>query len=617
MMSTAGNGAGLITDRELRVCTVRIDVAGAPKGTGFFVAPGHVVTCEHVLGGATEGIQISDVDGAEYSLVKVADVSKDADLAVLQVKPAAEHRCVLLIGGQNFEDRFLTFGYSELHREGVPSPLVAEGNTGDERLLKLGRGQVQPGMSGAPILNRRTGGVCGVLSWTRNEQTDLGGYAIPIERLWLLSPTLKRQNEAYHEAHRDEWLDKLPMIQKSVLLNARPGTPSTAGFTTWFVVSVGGEQRHWRVSATLHPSGELLPAEPADVHLVLDQAARLFRDWAARPRVDPTGTIQWRFNQGEAIRLLGSILFDAVLPDEIGRRFDELLAAGDERVQLALHFDRTVIPTEFVDMPWEYLYLGDERGFRRDAHVAAEEKLAFVRVEQNEFREPDRPTGRQLSALMVRVTPPSQGGDSAVDDISEHACDVIRDLAGFEAKPLVMAKALDLRDEIALGAYDIVHYVGFGRYHEGADRLALGGSPDYDYREAQMFATLLPDAEQRPRVVVLQQIDGPSEFVPPDLSVFAWRLLERGVEAVVAYQFPLAARFSKAFNKELYTQLAAGECLENAVQKARALIWTMEPDVHAFRAPAAFVTRPGELRLTARAGPSAPSARVGVTAGHA
>ena len=132
-----------------------------------------------------------------------------------------------------------------------------------------------------------------------------------------------------------------------------------------------------------------------------------------------------------------------------------------------------------------------------------------------------------------------------------------------------------------------------------------------------MFAALLPDGAQGPRVVVLQQIEGPSDFVPPDLSVFAWRLLERGVEAVVAYQFPLAARLSKEFNKKLYTELAAGECLETAVQKARALIWTMEPDLHAFLAPAAFVSRPGELRLTASAGPSAPLARVGVTAAHA
>lgn len=605
----------MIADRELRVCTVRIDIGGAPKGSGFFVAPGHVLTCAHVLGEATEGIAVSDVANVAYTVAKVADVWKDDDLAVLRVVSAGEHRCVFTIGGQKFDDKFLTFGYPEVHREGVASPLVAEGNTGDERLLRLGGGEVQPGMSGAPLLNRRTGGVCAVLSITRGEHTDLGGYAIPIERLWLLSPTLKRQNEAYHEARRHEWFDLLPMNQKTLLLDAR-GTSVTEGFTTWLVVSVGGERRHWRVSATLYPSRHQLPDEPAEVHLVLDQVARLFRDWAARGQIDPTGAIRRRFNQGEAIRLLGAILFDAVLPDEIGKRLDELLSAADERVQLALHFDRTVIPTEFVDMPWEYLYLGGPE-FRTDAHVAAQDKLAFVRVQHSEHREPDRPTRRQLSALMVPVTPPSQGGESPADDIAAHARGVVEGLGGFDINTLRMPTAMELRDEVASGAYDVVHYVGFGRYYEGADRLALGGTPDYDFREAQMFAALLPDGEQRPRIVVLQQIDGPGDFVPPDLSVFAWRLLERGVEAIVAYEFPLAVGLSKAFNKEFYTQLAAGESFETTAQKARALIWTMEPDLHAFLSPAAFVTRPGELRLTAAAGPSARSARVGVTSSTA
>ena len=554
-MSAVGDGASEITEIDLRACTVRIDVAGAPKGTGFFVAPSHVVTCEHVLGGATEGIRLSDLDGVEYSVVKVADISEEDDLAVLRVrqadasdddhlavngKPAAEHPCALLIGGQRFNDEFITFGYPERHREGIASPLKAEGHTGDERLLKLGQGQVQPGMSGAPLLNTRTRGVCGVLSLTRNEQMALGGYAVPIERLFLLSPTLKRQNEGYHMARRHDWFDRLPPMEKRAILEGRSGAPSTSGFTTWFVVSVGGEQRQWRVSATLYPRGEQLPAEPAEVHLVVAQVARLFRDWAARAApgggalvgtsVERAGAVRRRFNEGEEIRLLGSILFDAVLPDVIGQRFDELLSAEGERVQLALHFDRTVIPPEFVDMPWEYLSLADERGFRRDVWVAGDETLAFVRVKQSDFHEPEPPTSRQLSALVVAVTPPSESGGYGPDDVSDDVCRVIkRRLGEVGAEPLPLPRAMDLRDKLAAGAYDILHYVGFGRYHEGADQLALGGAP-YDYREAQMFAALLPDGEQRPRVVVLQQIDGPKESVPRtslcslgDSSSAAWK----------------------------------------------------------------------------------------------
>jgi hypothetical protein len=134
-----------------------------------------------------------------------------------------------------------------------------------------------------------------------------------------------------------------------------------------------------------------------------------------------------------------------------------------------------------------------------------------------------------------------------------------------------------------------------------------------------MFAARPPEDEDRPRprVVVLQQIDGPPDLVPPDLSVFAWKLLAKGADAVVAYQFPLPGQLSKAFNKEFYTQLAAGEPFETAVQKARILLWAIEPERHPYLSPAAFVAQPGELRLTAAPRPSAPIARVGVTGAQA
>jgi hypothetical protein len=622
-LNRAGNGDSRIADRELRVCTVRIDIDGSPKGTGFFVAPGHVLTCAHVLDAladqlapdAATRIGVTGVDGAEYAVTKVAEHWKDDDLAVLRVSPADQHPCVLLIGGQNFDDRFLTFGYPELHPEGVASPLVGEGNTGDERLLRLGEGQVQPGMSGGPLLNRRTGGVCGVLKLTRNEQMALGGYAIPVEGFWLRSPTLKRQNEAYHKARRREWFDLLPVVQRRVLLAAWPGGSTAEPRKTLFVVSVGGDRSDWRVSAKLYPSEESLPAEPAEVHLVLDQVARLLRDWAARGVNRP---IPRRFNQGEAVRLLGSILFSAVLPEEIGKRFDELMSAGEERIQLALHFDRAVIPAEFVEMPWEYLYLGGP-DLGGDAQVAADENLSFVRVQTPVPQKPAQPPRRQLSALMVAVTSPDQDDESTADDLAAHACDVADELDAFGDGGMTLLKmppAIAFREEIVSGAHDIVHYVGFGRYHEGADQLALGGAPTYDYRNGKMLAALLPD-DQRPEIVVLQQIEGPRDVVPADLSVFAWKLLERGVEGVVAYQFPLPRRLSKQFNKEFYTQIAAGESFETAVQKARALLWAIEPDLHAFLSPAAFMARPGELRLTAPASPSASLQRVGVTVAHA
>jgi hypothetical protein len=608
-------GAPEVTDRLLRACTVRIDIGGAPKGSGFFVAPGHVVTCAHVLEtvdfaspDAVAAIEVSDVDGARYEVEAVPTYEPDDDLAVLRVAPSYNHHCVLLIRGLRMFDRFLTFAYPQAHREGLARAIVSEGTTGDERLQAFADGQIEPGMSGAPVLNRRTGGVCGVLSLTRNELAALGGYAIPIERLSLLSPTLMRQNAAHHQAAR-YWLDLLPAEQKSVLLDAKPGNAVDDGFTLMFVVSVGGDENDWEVTATLHPGGPL-NSEEVDLNAVRDKVARLFRDWASRGRTDPTEVARGRFDPGEEARLLGGILFSAVLPGAIGQRLEELLPTDRERVQLALHF-RPGISPEIVELPWERLYLA-RPGVLTDVHVSRAEKLSFVRVLSPEPRAPEQPYRRQLSALMIGVNPPDADAALPADAVLEQAAK----LAGFEAKALDMPRTADVHDEVAGGAYDIVHYIGFGQYSSGADKLALRDrAAGYQYLDPELFAAQL--AARPPRVVVLQQIEGPKDVVPADLSEFAWKLLERGVEAVIAYQFPLPTALSIAFNETFYEQLTAGRSFELAAQKARAAIWMEGQELHAFFSPAAFTAAPGELRLTAPATDSAPLPRVGVTAGHA
>lgn len=620
------DGSGGVSDLELRICTVRVDVHGTPKGSGFFIAPGHVVTCAHVVASGEElgpldpeAIGVSDVEDLTYKVEGVPSFWHDEDLAVLRVSPAYRHPCVLAIRGLRLFDRFITFAYPEEHREGLARTLMSEGTTGDGRLQAFAKGQVQPGMSGAPVLNVRTGGVCGVLCRTRDQTADLGGYAIPIERLFLRSPTLERQNTKYHEAY-PEWFDLLPPEQKSVLLDARPGASRASGFTTLFVISVGREENDWAVSAELYPGGPL-ETEEADLNSVREKVARLFRDWASRGRADPSEVAPGRFDPGEEVRLLGGILFSAALPAAIGRRFETLLPEGDERVLLALHFKRGLQPA-IVEMPWEYLYL-PRPGVESDVQIARAEKLAFVRVLSPEPREPEEPTQRRLSVLMVGVSPPAAAGDEPSERVLAAAPSTDQSLPNLTIERLSMPTAEQLEQKVAAGAYDIVHYVGFGEFRAGADQLALVRMPGYQYLDAEQFAARLE--HRRPRVVVLQQVEAPKESffpngpqaVPADLSMFAWGLLRLGVEAVVAYQFPLPPQMSISFNRQLYAQLAAGDCFEMAVQKARSTLWNSGEGMHAYLSPAAFVARPGELRLTATPPDSAPLSRVGVMAAHA
>ena len=108
----------------------------------------------------------------------------DVDLALLRVD-LTDHPCVLLDAAYTLGDEMLAFGYPVGAISGDPVTLNSEdwlrdlGAVSDQPHLKLKQGQVQPGLSGAPLLNRRTGGVCGVMRLTRDRASALGGRAIP------------------------------------------------------------------------------------------------------------------------------------------------------------------------------------------------------------------------------------------------------------------------------------------------------------------------------------------------------------------------------------------------------------------------------------------------------
>src|SRR5215218_8951442 len=97
-----------ISDDALPACCVRIDVNGSHAGSGFFVAPGTVVTCHHVLklgdlSSEEAGGRISVVSpgGGTYRLLDAREWSPadEDDLAILRVEPAGDHPFVLLDTG--------------------------------------------------------------------------------------------------------------------------------------------------------------------------------------------------------------------------------------------------------------------------------------------------------------------------------------------------------------------------------------------------------------------------------------------------------------------------------------------------------------------------------------
>jgi Trypsin-like peptidase domain len=189
----------------LQQSTLRVSVPGG-HGTGFFVAPQLILTCAHVVASAnSETINVfwqSQNQQYNASLEKILP-EDHLDLALLRLNtPDLNHPCI------NFEslhpelgDDLFSYGYPQDYPDGDSATFKYEGESfkGNSPLYKLKGGQANYGASGSPLLNQRTGKVCGILNISRNPNMDLGGRAVPVTIIFAQFPELAELNQRFHQ----------------------------------------------------------------------------------------------------------------------------------------------------------------------------------------------------------------------------------------------------------------------------------------------------------------------------------------------------------------------------------------------------------------------------------
>lgn len=198
-------------------CVVPIERDGRFEGTGFWVAPGELLTCAHVVHGGKPitvqvGSQSLPAEPASPLLAPDDPAAKfypQPDVALLRVTDApAGHPCVLLdptiptVGPDLLQLAAWTIGENapgRVARSGATLHLETSFLQDGVELFKLREGQVVGGFSGGPLLNRRTGGVCALVDSSRSVKTDLGGFGVPVALIEKHLPGLLARHAAFHD----------------------------------------------------------------------------------------------------------------------------------------------------------------------------------------------------------------------------------------------------------------------------------------------------------------------------------------------------------------------------------------------------------------------------------
>lgn len=246
-------------------CTVRLLIQGMVKGTGFFVAPGLVLTCAHVVAEALERqipVEVHTWDGQQLGQTFIETqktfieeipiqgtyprrTHKYPDLALLHIE-RNDLPCVYLDDSIGAREPLFSYGYVQDYPSGDEAEFTYEGKSwidSQRWLLKFSEGQVAHGLSGGPLLNLRTGAVCGVVQRKRGSEGELGGRAIPVQTICACFPELSALQQQFHQVDR-RWLaslspSQLQLLQPSPVSSTPPLTESAPTVQASIQISLG------------------------------------------------------------------------------------------------------------------------------------------------------------------------------------------------------------------------------------------------------------------------------------------------------------------------------------------------------------------------------------------
>ncbi|WP_436532205.1 trypsin-like peptidase domain-containing protein [Actinoplanes sp. HUAS TT8] len=195
--------------RLVRRCLVRIDTADGGAGSGFWIAPGLVLTCAHVApqGTVTVTWQSHRLTGKvrQASPPRRADLAGSwpyPDVALISV-PGVDNDCVWL-SEQNLPINAPLFliGHSAVYAPDLQVHSASgklAGTYGDDaEFWRFTGDEIAPGMSGGPVLDLTNGTVCGMVKTSRDVEAERGGLLVPIRALDHLDPA---EQAALWEGH--------------------------------------------------------------------------------------------------------------------------------------------------------------------------------------------------------------------------------------------------------------------------------------------------------------------------------------------------------------------------------------------------------------------------------
>jgi hypothetical protein len=346
------------------------------------------------------------------------------------------------------------------------------------------------------------------------------------------------------------------------------GTETGTGYT------IEGElNRDPRTGNTEVPSGpdtvkvDSLQRETIDL---LEQWLKRW-EWIARFENDTRNTRKGRLMVPETFRVLGSLLWRLILSGSVGTALHAYRKYADDTettLRVRICFEDSA--EDLALLPWEFLYRPDQ-GRSPGYFLGTETNLALSRYLRPgaDGRPTMRPAEDKLRVVLWLTLPDTP-------DYQEDRDACRRTLATLKERLGPLATVPEPVDgwhpdkviKLLGTKADIVHVVGIYRRVGNQFKIML---PNGTYQPSGILVdSLVKSKTNRPELVVLHLCDWPESDATENFERLAPLLVERGIPAVLAMQYPMQPGDADEFLTTFYEELVENNDVGKAVQAARA-----------------------------------------------
>jgi hypothetical protein len=281
-------------------------------------------------------------------------------------------------------------------------------------------------------------------------------------------------------------------------------------------------------------------------------------------------------NALDAAREFGAALFQSVMRDEVGGAYRSSLLSAEQRgAGLRVRLRLSGAP-DLVGVPWEFLFDSTAKRF-----VALSSESPIVRFLDVPGTTSPLKVTPPIKALVVISSP----SDFEALDVEAEWSRLQEAVKAVQGRGLLSLERLEKPTLVELQRalrrdYHILHFVGHGGFDEkGQDGLLVFEDEQGRGNEvsATYLSTILHDAETL-RLAVLNACDGARSSRNDQFAGVAQSLLQQGVPAVVAMQFPITDDAALTFAREFYGAFAEGLSVEASLAEARKSIFAQQND---------------------------------------